>query len=74
MHLGNMATIGHHGPPNFKHIVINNGAHDSVGGQPTDAEREDEFRITQVALGVGYKQVCHFWSFKFIVDTQMKFA
>ena len=57
MHLGNLATIGNHSPPNLKHIVINNGAHDSVGGQPTDAARMEDFRITQIALGVGYKQV-----------------
>ncbi|XP_065051173.1 phosphonopyruvate decarboxylase-like [Rhopilema esculentum] len=56
MHLGNLATIGNHSPPNLKHIVINNGAHDSVGGQPTDAARMEDFRITQIALGVGYKQ------------------
>ena len=57
MHLGNMSTIGHQLQANFKHIVINNGAHDSVGGQPTDAADMDNFRITQVALGLGYKQV-----------------
>jgi phosphonopyruvate decarboxylase len=35
MHMGSMAVIGTQAPKNFKHIVINNGAHDSVGGQPT---------------------------------------
>lgn len=35
MHLGSMAVIGTQAPVNFKHIIINNGAHDSVGGQPT---------------------------------------
>ena len=60
MHLGNMSTIGRHSQTNFKHIVINNGAHDSVGGQPTDAADIDNFRFTQVALGVGYKQVLIF--------------
>ena len=57
MHLGNMSTIGHQSQANFKHIIINNGAHDSVGGQPTDAVDMDNFRVTQVALGLGYKQV-----------------
>lgn len=33
MHLGGMAIIGDKGPLNFKHILINNGAHDSVGGR-----------------------------------------
>jgi phosphonopyruvate decarboxylase len=35
MHLGGMATIGTLAPKNFTHVVLNNAAHDSVGGQPT---------------------------------------
>ncbi len=35
MHMGGLATIGTLRPANFKHVVLNNGAHDSVGGQPT---------------------------------------
>jgi phosphonopyruvate decarboxylase len=35
MHMGSAAVIGAQSCKNFKHIVINNGAHDSVGGQPT---------------------------------------
>ncbi|EHJ01550.1 phosphonopyruvate decarboxylase [Clostridium sp. DL-VIII] len=35
MHLGGLAIIGNQKPKNFKHILINNGAHDSVGGQET---------------------------------------
>ncbi len=35
MHLGGMAIIGKMAPKNFVHIVMNNGAHESVGGQPT---------------------------------------
>jgi phosphonopyruvate decarboxylase len=35
MHMGSLATIGGSGSANLKHIVLNNGAHDSVGGQPT---------------------------------------
>jgi phosphonopyruvate decarboxylase len=35
MHLGSLAIIGSRKPNNFLHIVLNNGAHDSVGGQPT---------------------------------------
>lgn len=55
MHMGNMSTIGNYAPSNFNHIVINNGAHDSVGGQPTDAVN-DHFDVCKVALGLGYKQ------------------
>ncbi len=35
MHTGSLGIIGAASPKNFKHIVFNNGAHDSVGGQPT---------------------------------------
>ncbi len=35
MHTGSMGIIGKLAPKNFRHILINNGAHDSVGGQPT---------------------------------------
>jgi len=37
MHLGTMATIGTQNARNLKHILFNNGSHDSVGGQPTRA-------------------------------------
>lgn len=35
MHMGALATIGGCSPVNFKHVIFNNGSHDSVGGQPT---------------------------------------
>jgi phosphonopyruvate decarboxylase len=35
MHLGGLTTVGELAPANFKHVLLNNGAHDSVGGQPT---------------------------------------
>lgn len=35
MHAGSLGIIGSLKPNNFKHLVFNNGAHDSVGGQPT---------------------------------------
>ncbi len=35
MHLGGMSTIGALAPKNYTHVVLNNGAPDSVGGQPT---------------------------------------
>ncbi|MFH1877984.1 MAG: phosphonopyruvate decarboxylase [Candidatus Omnitrophota bacterium] len=35
MHMGALAVIGEKKVKNFKHVIINNGAHDSVGGQPT---------------------------------------
>ncbi len=52
MQMGSLATVGKLQPPNFKHIVLNNFAHDSVGGQPTAA---DTINIPQIALANGYK-------------------
>jgi phosphonopyruvate decarboxylase len=50
MHLGAMPIIGSLKPPNFLHILLNNGAHESVGGQPTVAENID-FSATSRAFG-----------------------
>lgn len=54
MHTGNMAIIGTVAPKNYFHIVLNNGAHDSVGGQPTVGFKVD---IPAVARAFGYKTV-----------------
>jgi phosphonopyruvate decarboxylase len=35
MHMGSLAVIADHAPFNFRHVIFNNGVHDSVGGQPT---------------------------------------
>ena len=34
MHLGSLALIGRRAPKNLVHVVINNGAHETVGGMP----------------------------------------
>jgi len=52
MHMGGLSIIGNQNCSNFKHIVINNGVHDSVGGQPTSASSID---IPNAALSMGYK-------------------
>jgi phosphonopyruvate decarboxylase len=52
MHLGAMALAGSQGPANFKHIILNNGCHESVGGQPTAGF---SLSFTQIAKGCGYK-------------------
>lgn len=54
MHLGGMAIIGDKGPINFKHILINNGAHDSVGGQDTVGFK---INVQEIAKSCGYKRV-----------------
>lgn len=58
MHMGAMATIASSQLNNFKHIIFNNGAHDSVGGQSTGALNKD-FKFTDIALGCGYQKVFH---------------
>lgn len=52
MHMGNMAIIGSILPENLIHVVFNNGAHDSVGGQPTAGFRID---LPKIADAVGYR-------------------
>jgi len=54
MHMGAFASAGTLKPPNLCHIVLNNGAHDSVGGQPTIAPFID---IPAVARACGYTKV-----------------
>jgi phosphonopyruvate decarboxylase len=54
MHLGALATIGTRRPRNLRHIVLNNGAHDSVGGQPTVALDID---LSAIARACGYRRV-----------------
>lgn len=51
MHMGAMAVIGAHSPDNMIHIIINNGAHETVGGMPTVAEHID---LAGVAKACGY--------------------
>lgn len=54
MHLGGMTTIGTSETGELLHIVLNNGAHDSVGGQPTVAQR---ISLTKIASACGYNAV-----------------
>ncbi len=60
MHMGGMSTIATLAPKNYIHIMINNGVHDSVGGQPTVSREIDMHRIAE---SMGYKHV-------FTVDTE----
>ena len=51
MHLGAMAVIGRTHPKNLVHVVVNNEAHESVGGMPTAADKTD---LAAVARACGY--------------------
>ena len=51
MHMGSMAVIGANKPKNLVHVVINNGAHETVGGMPTVAGSID---LVGIARACGY--------------------
>lgn len=51
MHMGSMAVIGANKPSNLIHVVINNGAHETVGGMPTVASAID---LVAIAKACGY--------------------
>lgn len=51
MHMGSMAVLGSTAPENMVHIVINNGAHETVGGMPTVAADMD---LVSIAKACGY--------------------
>jgi phosphonopyruvate decarboxylase len=52
MHMGALAVNANNAGDNFMHIVINNCAHDSVGGQPTVGDKID---IRGIATSAGYR-------------------
>lgn len=70
MHMGAMAVIGSIKPDNFIHVVINNGAHETVGGMPTVAESVD---LAAVAKACGYSYAVCVDNFKNL-DMELKAA
>lgn len=54
MHMGGMTSIGTRRPSNLVHVVMNNGAHDSVGGQPTVGLKID---FPAIASACAYENV-----------------
>lgn len=69
MHMGSMALIGANKPSNFIHIVINNGAHETVGGMPTVASGID---IVAIAKACGYPSAVCVDSFEQLDDELKK--
>ena len=53
MQMGNLAIAGQSGCANLTHIVFNNAAHDSVGGQPTVG---GAVSLTAIAEACGYNR------------------
>jgi phosphonopyruvate decarboxylase len=56
MHLGALTMVSKVDAPNFLHVVLNNGAHESVGGQPSAGQLVD---FTKIAEACGYQTVGH---------------
>lgn len=54
MHLGTLAVIGRRKPSNMVHVVINNGAHETVGGMPVCNR---ELPVAELARAAGYDRV-----------------
>lgn len=52
MNLGSLATIGHFGPKNLVHMVLDNECYDSTGGQPTVSNTA---KLEDIAKAAGYK-------------------
>ena len=53
MKLGTLATVGATAPPNFHHVVIDNAAYDTTGGQATASPSVD---LAAVALACGFRR------------------
>ncbi len=53
MKLGTLATVGAEAPSNLVHIVLDNGVHDSTGGQPTVSPGVD---FAAAAVACGYRR------------------
>lgn len=70
MHMGAMALIGANKPANLVHVVINNGAHETVGGMPTVAFDTD---LVAIAKACGYPSAVSVDNFESL-DAQLKKA
>ena len=53
MRMGAFATVGAYGPANFRHLLLDNGVHDSTGGQATVSPL---VAFAQIAAACGYAQ------------------
>ncbi|MGB5989350.1 MAG: phosphonopyruvate decarboxylase [Marinifilaceae bacterium] len=49
MHTGSLAITGSLSPKNYKHVIFNNGSHESVGGQPTVGLETDFCKIAEAS-------------------------
>ncbi|MBY8989908.1 MAG: phosphonopyruvate decarboxylase [Candidatus Lokiarchaeota archaeon] len=54
MQMGAFTTIGKNSPSNFVHVIFDNEAHESTGGQPTNSPKID---FSAIAKACNYKSV-----------------
>ena len=52
MHMGALTMVSKVKAPHFMHVILNNGAHESVGGQPSAGHLVD---FTKIAEASGYR-------------------
>ena len=64
MHLGSLTSIASLKPKNFRHILINNEVHESVGGQDTAAKNID---LSAIVGAMGHSKM-----FKAATPTELK--
>lgn len=69
MHMGSMAVVGNVKPSNFVHVVINNGAHETVGGMPTVAS---SINLVDIAKSCGYEYAVSVDNFKELDEELLK--
>lgn len=65
MHMGAMAVMGVNRPRNLIHVIINNGAHETVGGMPTVATEID---LVSIAKACGYRRLLAFIALKHLIQ------
>ena len=70
MHMGAMAVVGANAPKNMIHIVINNGAHETVGGMPTVAAN---MNVVSIAKACGYPNAVSVNSYE-ALDRELEIA
>ena len=70
MHMGSMAVLGANKPKNLIHVIVNNGAHETVGGMPTVASQID---LVAIAKACGYPNAVCVDSFE-ALDRELKAA
>ena len=69
MHMGSIPVIGNVKPSNLVHIVINNGAHETVGGMPTVAS---DIKLSDIAKDCGYQNYVTVDNFKDLDEELIK--